>query len=85
MTFNSKWGEGMKKRILSLVLCLAMVVTSSLCGFVAFAKTKTELEEDIKKCDELKILSTSSPLITNVPSSSLVIVNGSSFLNLYNT
>ena len=52
MTFNSKWGEGAKKRILSLVLCLVMVVTSALCGFEAFAKTKAELEEDIKKYDQ---------------------------------
>ena len=52
MTSNSKWGEGLKKRILSLVLCLVMVVASVLCGFEAFAKTKAELEEDIEKYDQ---------------------------------
>jgi murein DD-endopeptidase MepM/ murein hydrolase activator NlpD len=29
-----------------------MIVTSALCGFEAFAKTKAELEEDIKKYDQ---------------------------------
>ena len=45
-------GEGLKKRILSLILCVLLVVTPLLYGFEAFAKTKTELEADIKKYDQ---------------------------------
>lgn len=45
-------GEGIKKRILSLMLCIVLAVTPLLCGFDAFAKTKSELEADIKKYDQ---------------------------------
>ena len=30
-------GEGLKNRILSLVLCLVMIISSLFCGFEAFA------------------------------------------------
>ena len=52
MIFNRKGRVGLNKKLLSLVLCLVMVVSTLLCGFEAFAKTKTELEDDIKKYDE---------------------------------
>ena len=45
-------GEGLKNRILSLVLCLVMIISSLFCGFEAFAKSKSELEADIKKYDQ---------------------------------
>lgn len=45
-------GEDIKKRILSLMLCIVLAVTPLLCGFEAFAKTKSELEADIKKYDQ---------------------------------
>lgn len=52
MRFKYNRGEGTKKRILSLVLCLVMVSTCLFCGFEAFAKTKAELEADIEKYDQ---------------------------------
>ncbi len=52
MRSKYKRGEGIKNRILSLVLCLIMVITSLFCGFDAFAKTKAELEADIEKYDQ---------------------------------
>lgn len=52
MTFNRKGRVGLNKRLLSMVLCLVLTVTSLFCGFEAFAKTKNELEDDIKKYDE---------------------------------
>ena len=52
MTFNRKGRVGLNKRLLSVVLCLVMIASSLFCGFEAFAKTKNELEDDIKKYDE---------------------------------
>ncbi len=52
MTFNRRGRMGLNKRLLSMVLCLIMTVSSLFCGFEVFAKTKTELEDDIKKYDE---------------------------------
>lgn len=52
MTFNRKGRVGLNKRLLSAVLCLVMIASSLFCGFEAFAKTKNELEDDIKKYDE---------------------------------
>ena len=52
MRFKYNRGEGIKNRILSLVLCLVMVSTCLFCGFEAFAKTKEELEADIEKYDQ---------------------------------
>ena len=52
MISKSIRGEGIKNRILSLVLCLVIAFTSLLCGFEVFAKTKSELEADIKKFDQ---------------------------------
>ena len=53
MTFNLKGKEGLNKRLLSFLLCFAMISSSLFCGFEAFAaKTKSELEDDIKKYDQ---------------------------------
>lgn len=52
MTFKSNRGKDIKKRLLSLMLCLVVTVSSLFCGFEAFAKTKNELEADIKKYDQ---------------------------------
>jgi murein DD-endopeptidase MepM/ murein hydrolase activator NlpD len=52
MIFKFSRGEGLKNKIISLFLCLVLVSSSLLFGFEAFAKTKTELEADIKKYDE---------------------------------
>ena len=52
MRFKYNRGEGIKNRILSLVLCLVMVSTCLFCDFEAFAKTKEELEADIEKYDQ---------------------------------
>ena len=40
MRFKYNRGEGIKNRILSIVLCLVTVYTCLFCGFEAFAKTK---------------------------------------------
>ena len=52
MTFNRKGRVGLNKKLLSLVLCLILTASSLFCGFEAFAKTTSELEEDIKKYDQ---------------------------------
>ena len=52
MTFNRKGGAGLEKRVLGAILCFVMIMTSLFCGFEVFAKTTTELEDDIKKYDE---------------------------------
>ena len=52
MTFNRKGRVGLNKRLLSVVLCLVMIASSLFCGFEVFAKTKNELEDDIKKYDQ---------------------------------
>lgn len=50
MIFKSMRDKSFKKRIISLVLCL--VLAFSAVSFEVFAKTKNELEADIKKYDE---------------------------------
>lgn len=50
MIFKSMFKKGINKKIVSLILCF--VVSLSAVSFNAFAKTKDELEADIKKYDE---------------------------------
>ena len=52
MTFNRKGRVGLNKKLLSIVLCLILTASSFFCSFEAFAKTTSELEEDIKKFDQ---------------------------------
>ena len=52
MISKSIRGEEIKNRIFSLVLCFVIVVTSLFSGFEVFAKSKSELEADIKKYDQ---------------------------------
>ena len=50
MTFKTAPGRNLKKKILSLLLCFAIAVTA--VSFEVFAKTKSELEDDIAQYDQ---------------------------------